>query len=74
MQYDRQADNRADNNYQSVTVDGLNTMLTECALNGANLYATRFGYCDVLEASTSMDEIMEMVFEFPMLDFTKSEA
>ena len=64
-----------DNNYQSVTVENLNTMLTECAINGANLYATRFAYCDALEASTSMDEIMEMVFEFPMLDFSaKSEA
>lgn len=59
-----------DNQYQTVTVEGLNTMLTECSLNGANLYATRFIYCDALEASTSMDEIMEMVFEFPMLDFT----
>lgn len=63
-----------DNQYQTVTVEGLNTMLTECSVNGANLYATRFIYCDTLEASTSMDEIMEMVFEFPMLDFTKSEA
>lgn len=59
-----------DNEKHSVSVDDLNVMLKECSINGANLYATRFGYCDALEASTSMDEIMEMVFEFPMLDFT----
>lgn len=61
-----------DNNYQSVTVDGLNTMLTECAINSANLYSTRFSYCDLLKASESLDEIMEIKFDFKMLDFTKA--
>ena len=61
-----------DNNYHSVTVENLNTMLTECAINGANLYATRFSYCDVLKASDSMDEIMEIKFDFKMLDFTEA--
>lgn len=61
-----------DNNYQSVTVENLNTMLTECAVNGANLYATRFSYCDTLKASDSMDEIMEIKFDFKMLDFTEA--
>lgn len=60
------------NNYQSVTIENLNTMLTECAINGANLYATRFSYCDVLKASDSMEEIMEIKFDFKMLDFTEA--
>jgi|GEM_PF-2150303 hypothetical protein len=63
-----------DNQYQAVSVEGLNTMLTECSINGANLYATRFIYCDALEASSSIDEIMEMTFDFPMSDFSKAEV
>lgn len=59
-----------DNNYQSVTVENLNTMLTECVINGANLYATRFSYCDTLKTSDSMDEIMEIEFIFIMKDFS----
>ena len=60
-----------DNNYQSVTIENLNTMLTECAINSANLYATRFSYCDALKASDSMDEIMEIKFDFKMLNFSE---
>ena len=60
------------NSYQSVTLENLNTMLTECAINSANLYSTRFSYCDVLKSSDSMDEIMEIKFDFKMLDFTKA--
>ena len=63
-----------DNQYQTITVEQMNTLLTECAVNGANLYATRFTYIDALEAATSLDTIMQMVFDFPMLDFSKSEA
>lgn len=61
-----------DNNYHSVSVENLNTMLTECAINGTSLYATRFSYCDTLKDSDSMDEIMELKFDFKMLDFTKA--
>lgn len=60
-----------ENNYHSVTVDNLNTMLTECARNGTNLYATRFRYCDALKISNSMDEIMAITFNFEMLDFSE---
>ena len=63
-----------DNNYQSVTLDNLNTMLTECAINSANLYSTRFSYCDILKASDSMDEIMQLKFDFKMLDFTEATS
>ena len=63
-----------DNNYHTVTVEDLNVMLTECAINGATLYATRFTYCDALKDSSSLDEIMEMTFDFPMSDFSKAEA
>lgn len=58
-----------DNNYHSVSVENLNTMLTECAINGASLYATRFSYCDTLKDSDSMDEIMGIEFIFTMQDF-----
>lgn len=60
-----------DNNYQSVTIENLNTMLTECAINSANIYTTRFGYCDALKSSDSLDEIMTIKFNFEMLDFSK---
>ena len=60
------------NSYQSVTLENLNTMLTECAINSANLYSTRFSYCDILKSSDSMDEIMQLKFDFKMLDFTKA--
>lgn len=62
------------NNYQSVTLENLNTMLTECAINSANLYSTRFSYCDVLKSSDSMDEIMEIKFDFKMIDFTEATS
>ena len=62
------------NNYQSVTLEHLNTMLTECAINSASLYSTRFSYCDVLKASESLDEIMQLKFDFKMIDFTESTS
>lgn len=59
----------ANNQVQSLTIEQLNTLLNECALNGQSLYLQKWSYKAQIEACKSIEELNAIEFNFTMRDF-----
>ena len=60
-----------DNQFHQVSVDDLNTMLTECYVNGSSLYQQKFEYEAMVANAKSREELyFDVVFD--MADFSQS--
>lgn len=59
-----------DNQIQSLTLANLNTLLTECSLNGQNLYAQKWTYQSQINTCETKEQLEAIKFEFTMLDFS----
>ena len=58
-----------DNQFHQVSVDDLNTMLTECYVNGSSLYQQKFAYEARVDAAKSAEDLYFDV-TFSMADFS----
>ena len=58
-----------DNQFHQVSVDDLNTMLTECYVNGSSLYQQKFEYESRVDAAKSAEDLNFEV-TFLMADFS----
>ena len=61
----------ADNSVQNLTLEQLNILLNECALNGQNLYQQKWNYREQIENATTVEKINSIEFNFEMKDFSK---
>ena len=62
----------SDNSVQSLSIQQLNTLLNECALNSQNLYLQKWAYKSQIEHAQTVEEINAIKFEFTMKDFSKN--
>ena len=60
----------ADNSVQSLTLEQLNTLLNECALNGQSLYLQKWEYKAQIENAQTKEELEVIELKFTMKDFT----
>lgn len=60
----------ADNSVQSLTLEQLNVLLNECALNGQSLYLQKWGYKARIENAQTKEELEAIEFKFTMKDFS----
>lgn len=60
----------ADNSVKSLSLEQLNTLLNECALNGQSLYLQKWAYKAQIEACKSVEELNAIQFNFVMKDFS----
>lgn len=61
----------ADNSVQSLSIEQLNVLLNECALNGQNLYLQKWTYREQIENAQTKEELNSIEFKFTMKDFAK---
>ena len=61
----------ADNSVQSLTLEQLNILLNECALNSQSLYLQKWQYREQIEQAKTKDDLNAIKFEFTMKDFSK---
>ena len=61
----------ADNSVQSLSLEQLNVLLNECALNGQSLYLQKWKYKEQIEQAKTVEELSKIVFKFEMKDFSK---
>ena len=61
----------ADNSVKSLTLEQLNTLLNECALNGQNLYLQKWQYREQIEQAQTVEELNAIKFKFTMKDFSE---
>ena len=61
----------ADNSVQSLSLEQLNVLLNECALNGQSLYLQKWAYKSQIEQTKTVEELNKIVFNFEMKDFSK---
>ena len=61
----------ADNSVKSLSLEQLNTLLNECALNSQNLYLQKWSYKSQIEQAQTAEELNKIVFKFEMKDFSK---
>ena len=61
----------ADNSMKSLTLEQLNTLLNECALNGQHLYLQKWQYREQIEQAQTAEELNKIVFKFEMKDFSE---
>ena len=61
----------ADNSVQSLSLEQLNVLLNECALNSQNLYLQKWKYKAQIEQAQTVEELNKIVFKFEMKDFSK---
>ena len=61
----------ADNSVQSLSLEQLNVLLNECALNGQSLYLQKWTYKSQIEQTKTVEELNKIVFNFEMKDFSK---
>ena len=61
----------ADNSVKSLSIEQLNTLLNECALNGQSLYLQKWEYKAQIENAQTTEELNKIVFKFEMKDFSK---
>ena len=59
----------ADNSVKSLTLEQLNTLLNECALNGQNLYLQKWEYKAQIENAQTKEELEAIELKFTMKDF-----
>ena len=62
----------ADNSVKSLTLEQLNTLLNECALNSQSLYLQKWKYKAQIENAQNKEELDKIVFKFEMKDFSKN--
>lgn len=60
----------ADNSMQSLTLEQLNVLLNECALNGQSLYFQKWGYKAKIENAQTKEELEAIELKFTMNDFS----
>ena len=60
----------ADNSVQSLTLEQLNVLLNECALNGQSLYLQKWAYKTQIENAQTIEELNAIDFNFTMRDFS----
>ncbi len=61
-----------DNQFQTVTVEDLETILIEVSKNGANLYKQKFTMQQQIASLTTSEEIQDFEIQFSMLDFSQA--
>lgn len=61
----------ADNSLKSLNIENLKTLLSECALNGQNLYQQKWNYREQIENAQTKEELNKIIFKFEMKDFSK---
>ena len=61
----------SENVSHSLSIEQLNTLLNECALNGQNLYLQKWSYKSQIENATTVEKINSIEFNFEMKDFSK---
>ncbi len=61
------------NEFQTVSKEQFEIMITECKQNGLNLYQQKFTFESQINACTTIDEVQAVKIQFEMLDFSKSE-
>ena len=61
----------SENVSHSLSIEQLNTLLNECALNGQNLYLQKWSYKSQIENATTVEELNSIEFNFEMKDFSK---
>ena len=60
----------ADNSVQSLSIEQLNILLNECALNGQSLYLQKWGYKARIENAQTKEELEAIELKFTMRDFS----
>ena len=60
----------ADNSVQSLTLEQLNTLLNECALNDQSLYLQKWAYKARIENAQTKEELEAIELKFTMKDFS----
>lgn len=61
----------SENVSHSLSIEQLNTLLNECALNGQNLYLQKWSYKSQIQQAPTAEELNKIVFKFEMKDFSK---
>ena len=61
----------SENVSHSLSIEQLNILLNECALNGQNLYLQKWSYKSQIENATTVEELNSIEFNFEMKDFSK---
>ena len=61
----------SENVSHSLSIEQLNTLLNECALNSQNLYLQKWSYKSQIEQAKTVEELNKIVFKFEMKDFSK---
>ena len=61
----------ATNSAQSLTLEQLNVLLNECALNGQSLYLQKWEYKARIENARTKEELEAIELKFTMKDFSK---
>ena len=64
----------ANNSVKSLTLEQLNVLLNECALNGQSLYLQKWQYREQIEQAQTVEELNTIEFNFTMHDFSKEEV
>lgn len=60
----------ADNSVKSLSIEQLNVLLNECALNGQHLYLLKWQYREQIEQAKTKEDLNAIKFEFTMKDFS----
>lgn len=60
-----------DNEFQSLNKEQMQTIFSECILNGQNLYKQKWGYTEKIEACKTIEELEKIDLTFEMLDFSE---
>lgn len=58
-----------DNEFQSLNKEQMQTIFSECILNGQNLYKQKWGYAEKIKACETIEELEKIDLTFEMLDF-----
>lgn len=61
----------SENVSHSLSLEQLNTLLNECALNGQSLYLQKWSYKSQIEKAQTVEELNKIEFNFTMKDFSK---
>ena len=61
----------SENVSHSLSIEQLNILLNECALNGQNLYLQKWSYKSQIQQAQTVEELNKIVFKFEMKNFSK---
>lgn len=62
-----------DNEFQSLTKEQMQIILSECILNSQNLYKQKWDYKTQIENTQTIEELNKIVFKFEMKDFSQHD-